>query len=446
MAKIREIIEQVDLQKPNAFPAEGKLRWIAQLDGKIAQNVMLMGVEELQQFDYRYPDALETEPLVGFPHDDLYALWLEAQIDARNGEWNRYQNTIELYNAAYGNYVEWFANTYRPAEGCGGHGWVSNPNVPQYYITAYGLAVKAGYTGDLYAWLDSLKGPKGDKGDPGAKLQIGKVETLPVGSKATASIGGTAQDPVLDIGIPEGFYRAKSKAGFIYPLALESAPEGFLLCDGSAVDRSLYIELFAAIGTTYGAGDGETTFNVPNLSARESDTGVNYAIATGKNTGADVMDIIQGVQVLPLAMEYGGTGATDPLNARRNLEIYPVGAIYLSVVDTDPGKLFGGTWERLKDCFLLGASDTYSAGSTGGEAKHTLTEEELPKHNHSFQTMYPKADGSQAEVMQRGAVDYNSHSWWELNSNNWTAGSGCENKPHNNMPPYLAVYMWKRVA
>ena len=275
MAKIREIIEQVDLQKPNAFPEEGKLRWIAQLDGKIAQNVLLMGVEDLQQFKYRYPEDMETEPLVGFPHEDLYVLWLEAQIDAGNGEWNRYQNTIELYNAAYGNFVEWFANTYRPADGCFEHGWVNNPNIPQYYITAYGLAVKAGYTGSLEEWLGSLKGDKGDKGDPGAKLQIGTVETLPAGSKATASIGGTAQEPVLNLGIPEGRYRQKALAGFIYPWASASIPDGFLLCDGCEYRRTDYEELFDAIGTIYNPKDEDGNviddgihFNVPNLSER----------------------------------------------------------------------------------------------------------------------------------------------------------------------------------
>ena len=60
----------------------------------------------------------------------------------------------------------------------------------------------------------------------------------------------------------------KANAGFIYPLASATIPDGFLLCDGAAYKRTEYPELFAAIGTIYGAGDGETTFNVPNLSTR----------------------------------------------------------------------------------------------------------------------------------------------------------------------------------
>ena len=54
-------------------------------------------------------------------------------------------------------------------------------------------------------------------------------------------------------------------------------------------------------------------------------------------------------------------------------KIHPVGSIYISENSTSPATLFGGTWERVKDRFLLAAGDTYSAGSTGGSATHTLT-------------------------------------------------------------------------
>lgn len=61
---------------------------------------------------------------------------------------------------------------------------------------------------------------------------------------------------------------SKPKAGFIYPLASEVVPNGFLLCDGGEYSRTEYLELFTAIGTIYGEGDGETTFNVPDLRMR----------------------------------------------------------------------------------------------------------------------------------------------------------------------------------
>ena len=64
--------------------------------------------------------------------------------------------------------------------------------------------------------------------------------------------------------------------------------------------------------------------------------------------------------------------------------IYPVGAIYISVNSTSPGTLFGGSWERIQDRFLLSAGSSYSAGSTGGSATHTLTASEMPSHTHTF--------------------------------------------------------------
>jgi len=117
MAKIKEIIEQVDQNIPNAFKQERKLAWIAELDGRIAADVFLMGIEDVQQLHYKYPEDLESEPLVGFPHDSLYPLWLEAQIDFANREADKYQNSMAMYNAAYNRFVRWVAQTYDPAQG-----------------------------------------------------------------------------------------------------------------------------------------------------------------------------------------------------------------------------------------------------------------------------------------------------------------------------------------
>lgn len=117
MSKIGEIISRVDEMRPNAFSAEQKMRWIASLDGRIAADVMLMSIEDIRQLEYKYPDDLESEPLVTFPHDDLYDMWLAAMIDMENGEFNRYQNDMVLYNEYYDNFVLWFISTYEPGQG-----------------------------------------------------------------------------------------------------------------------------------------------------------------------------------------------------------------------------------------------------------------------------------------------------------------------------------------
>ena len=125
--------------------------------------------------------------------------------------------------------------------------------------------------------------------------------------------------------------------------------------------------------------------------------------------------------------------------------MYPVGSIYMSVNDTSPTTLFGGTWERIKDTFLLSAGDTYSGGSTGGEATHTLNVNEMPSHIHSLGNT-PAWPTSTHTVKDWGVV-YDSgdttspYTPW-INKTGSVGGS----QAHNNMPPYLTVFVWKRTA
>ena len=120
-------------------------------------------------------------------------------------------------------------------------------------------------------------------------------------------------------------------------------------------------------------------------------------------------------------------------------KLYPVGSIYMSVNATNPAELFGGTWERLKDRFLLAAGDAYAAGSTGGEAQHTLTVNEMPSHTHITRLDWSNTKGWGIAASESG--DTNA----TVDSGTVTGAAG-GGKPHNNMPPYLAVYMWKRIA
>ena len=117
------------------------------------------------------------------------------------------------------------------------------------------------------------------------------------------------------------------------------------------------------------------------------------------------------------------------------LMVYPVGSIYISVNSTSPASLFGGTWEILNDVFLLAAGSYANAGTFGGEATHTLTVDEMPAHSHSIPYM-PGHDEGVEWVGQSGTAASQTRST-DIN------GGGAA---HNNMPPYMAVYMWKRVA
>ena len=144
--------------------------------------------------------------------------------------------------------------------------------------------------------------------------------------------------------------------------------------------------------------------------------------------------------------------------------VYPVGSIYMSINATNPSTLFGGQWEQLKDKFLLGCGDVYQNGTTGGEASHVLTTSEMPSHNHSASTnstgghrhtfkgwWTTKGDGSTtyacvARTQQNDPVEYGSFATAGEHSHTVTVNNTGGGVAHNNMPPYLSIYMWKRIS
>lgn len=168
----------------------------------------------------------------------------------------------------------------------------------------------------------------------------------------------------------------------------------------------------------------------------------------------------------------GLTIATPPRS-----EWFPIGSIYISVNTTNPGTIFGGTWEQIKDKFILCSGDTYSNGSTGGSATHlhgtqghTLTSSEIPStevkaqyyanagkadtggswvgDNQFFHTAGRNIPTTSFDNMINGwASDKGGSILYPLTVR---GGGGSHN--HGNttststLPPYLAVTVWKRVA
>lgn len=126
--------------------------------------------------------------------------------------------------------------------------------------------------------------------------------------------------------------------------------------------------------------------------------------------------------------------------------IYPVNSIYMTVENITEAQMnskFGGTWEKIKDRFLLASGDTYTNGTTGGEATHTLTLDEIPSHNHYLQdfnmvtTAYKGTTGwpvsSSGSAYVEGGILLSTYS-----------GVNGGSQTHNNMPPYLVVNVFKR--
>ncbi len=176
---------------------------------------------------------------------------------------------------------------------------------------------------------------------------------------------------------------------------------------------------------------------------------VGHATTTDKAQGAYTFDIGTSCtsSTANILCEYYGKVqyiGSDNLRSTIRDWFYPIGSIYMSVNNVNPGSIFGGTWEQIKDKFLLASGDTYSLGSTGGEATHTLTIDEIPSHTHTVDdgwtwNVAPGFSGGTHQIEQKTSTqsgDANS------SGDTWRGGS----QAHNNMPPYLTVNVWKRTA
>lgn len=217
----------------------------------------------------------------------------------------------------------------------------------------------------------------------------------------------------------------QSGEDFIYPI---TTADQVILSDGSRLEKNGQISIGGGTVKTVSGVAPDSAGNVPLTAA---DVG---ALATG-GTAAD-------------SSKLGGKTW-----AERLLDIYPIGSIYMSTTSTSPASLFGGTWEQIKGRFLLATgeaeanTDTYFGlirggwnavvGSTGGQDYHTLTQNEMPSHTHESQYV-----GSASGQNYGGMYGSTTSNWW---STDYIRSAG-GNQPHNNMPPYLAVYMWKRVS
>ena len=203
-----------------------------------------------------------------------------------------------------------------------------------------------------------------------------------------------------------------------------AAASGATSATGSAAAASASAAMAAQKATA--AGTSETNAKISENSASASATAAGNSASTAS-------------QKATAAANSAAAAAQTAANILN--KVYPVGSIYLSVSSTSPQTLFGGTWERIKDRFLLAAGSTYTAGATGGEATHELTVSELPKHTHRI--MMGNAEGTAQRVMRY--IDTGS-AWWSGSGNDKLSEEIGGDAAHNNMPPYLAVYIWKRTA
>ncbi len=110
---VKEAIEKADLTTPNAFSLESKIDWLNEVEGMVQTKVLLFAPEEIITYT---TEDMNTELLVAEPHCSLYPAYLRAQMDFAASDWNRYQNTREMFNSLFSEFMVWFATFYRPAD------------------------------------------------------------------------------------------------------------------------------------------------------------------------------------------------------------------------------------------------------------------------------------------------------------------------------------------
>lgn len=119
--------------------------------------------------------------------------------------------------------------------------------------------------------------------------------------------------------------------------------------------------------------------------------------------------------------------------------VHTVGAVIFTFNDSfSPSALWGGSWSRVTNRFLIGSGGTYSTGVTGGEANVTLTENQMPSHRHNFVT----AMQSWGHLRQDG----DQQIWIIGTENQQGLTYAGNNQPHNNMPPYIGCNIWRKIA
>ena len=126
-------------------------------------------------------------------------------------------------------------------------------------------------------------------------------------------------------------------------------------------------------------------------------------------------------------------------------KVYPIGSYYWSQKNTSPEELFGGKWESISGRFLFSTDSNHSVDSTGGEERHTLAIDEMPSHSHNYYCINSNYFGRQDGGYISGSGTLYIYKWLSDNMSD-KIDTNCigGNQPHNNMPPYITAYCWRR--
>lgn len=164
--KLREVLDFVDKMKPgNPYDTATKIQWLNELEGDIQSHLLNTAPQEIIQYTESDMDATLLIPA---PFDRVYWPWVAAMIDFANGEYSKYQNTLQLVNDAYDKYAKWFHRKFHEDTG----GFLFIGGTTKYGLSAYEIARNHGFEGSEEEWLAALTGPEGPAGPSGEGLNI----------------------------------------------------------------------------------------------------------------------------------------------------------------------------------------------------------------------------------------------------------------------------------
>ena len=328
-------------------------------------------------------------------------------------------------------------------------------------------------TSFLLKFLADLKGPQGDTGETGAMPDITANATIDanVGTPSVSVVKtGTDEEPILTFNFSnmKGETGSTGATGPTPVITANASVDSNVGTPSVSVTKSgtdanpvftfAFHNLKGDTGTSLisvqvvsslpSSGDAGTLYFVPNSgSAPNQYDEYIWLNSAWEKLGTQTIDLSNYIQKSNTNGLVKNDGTIDTTAYTTLNLVYPVGSIYMSVNNTNPGTLFGGTWEQLKDRFLLGAGDTYTNGATGGEATHQLTTTEMPSHSHGI-----KFGDTTRRVTYGTQGSWDGNYRWLANANynqatdEVTINNAGGGQAHNNMPPYLVVYMWKRTA
>ncbi len=166
---LQAVLDMVDKIKPgNPYDTATKIQWLNELEGDVQSRLLKTAPQEIIQ----YTEAdLDATLLIPVPHDKVYWMWVSAMIDFANGEYQKYQNTLQMVNDAYDKYAKWFHRHFH--EDIGGYLYIGGTT--KYGLSAYEIAVNHGFEGTEEEWLESFEkgepGKDGEDGAPGVGIQ-----------------------------------------------------------------------------------------------------------------------------------------------------------------------------------------------------------------------------------------------------------------------------------